>query len=82
MRNMQLNEKKCKYMVINFLKYQPTVITPIQRSLIEYLVINPCGLLSLMISLGTKIVTVSIKKLLSDCLCCGPSRELDWALTI
>ena len=30
MRNMRLNEKKCKDMVINFLKYQPTVITPIQ----------------------------------------------------
>ena len=30
MRNMPLNEKKCKDMVINFLKYQPTVITPIQ----------------------------------------------------
>ena len=29
MRNMRLNEKKCKDMVINFLKYQPTVITPI-----------------------------------------------------
>ena len=26
--------------------------------------------------------TVSIKKPLSDCLYCGPSRELDWALTI
>ena len=35
-----------------------------------------------MTSLGTNIVTVFIKKLLSDCLCCGPSRELDWALTI
>ena len=35
-----------------------------------------------MTSLGTNIVTVSIKKLLSDCLCCGPSRELDWVLTI
>ena len=30
MRNMRLNERKCKDMVINFLKYQPTVITPIQ----------------------------------------------------
>ena len=30
MRNMRLNEKKCKDMVINFLKYKPTVITPIQ----------------------------------------------------
>ena len=30
MRNMRLNEKKCKDMVINSLKYQPTVITPIQ----------------------------------------------------
>ena len=30
MRNMRLNEKKCKDIVINFLKYQPTVITPIQ----------------------------------------------------
>ena len=30
MRNMRLNEKKCKDMVINFLKYQPTVMTPIQ----------------------------------------------------
>ena len=30
MRNMWLNEKKCKDMVINFWKYQPTVITPIQ----------------------------------------------------
>ena len=30
MRNMPFNEKKCKDMVINFLKYQPTVITPIQ----------------------------------------------------
>ena len=30
MRNMRLNEKKCKDMVINFLKYQPTVITLIQ----------------------------------------------------
>ena len=30
MRNMRLNEKKCKDMVINFLKYEPTVITPIQ----------------------------------------------------
>ena len=29
-RNMRLNEKKCKDMVINFLKYQPTVIIPIQ----------------------------------------------------
>ena len=28
--NMRLNEKKCKDMVINFLKYQHTVITPIQ----------------------------------------------------
>ena len=35
-----------------------------------------------MTSLGTNIVTVFIKKLLSDSLCCGPSRELDWALTI
>ena len=30
MRNRRLNEKKCKDMVINFLKYQPTVITLIQ----------------------------------------------------
>ena len=30
MRNMRLDEKKCKDMVINFLKYHPTVITPIQ----------------------------------------------------
>ena len=30
MRNMRLNEKKCKDIVINFLKYQPSVITPIQ----------------------------------------------------
>ena len=30
MRNMRLNEKKCKDMVINFVKYQPTVITPIE----------------------------------------------------
>ena len=30
MLNMRLNEKKCKYMVINFLKYQSTVITLIQ----------------------------------------------------
>ena len=30
MRNMRLNEKKCKDMVINVLKYQPTVMTPIQ----------------------------------------------------
>ena len=30
MRNMRLDEKKCKDMVINFLKYQPTVIIPIQ----------------------------------------------------
>ena len=30
MRNMRLNEKKCKDMVINFWKYQPTVITPTQ----------------------------------------------------
>ena len=30
MCNMRLNEKKCKDLVINFLKYQPTVITPIQ----------------------------------------------------
>ena len=30
MRNMRLNEKKCKDMFINFLKYLPTVITPIQ----------------------------------------------------
>ena len=30
MRNMRLNKKKCKDMVNNFLKYQPTVITPIQ----------------------------------------------------
>ena len=30
MRNMRLNEKKCKDMVVNFWKYQPTVITPIQ----------------------------------------------------
>ena len=30
MRNMRLNEKKCKDMVISFLKYQPTVIMPIQ----------------------------------------------------
>ena len=29
MRNMRLNEKKCKD-VINFWKCQPTVITPIQ----------------------------------------------------
>ena len=30
MRNMRLNEKKCKDMVINVLNYQPTVITLIQ----------------------------------------------------
>ena len=30
MRNMRLNEKKCKDMVISVLKYQPTVMTPIQ----------------------------------------------------
>ena len=30
MSNIRLNEKKCKDMVLNFLKYQPTVITPIQ----------------------------------------------------
>ena len=30
MHNMWLNEKKCQDMVINFLKYQPTVIAPIQ----------------------------------------------------
>ena len=30
MCNMRLNEKKCKDLVINFLKYQPTLITPIQ----------------------------------------------------
>ena len=40
MRNMRLNEKKCKDMVINFLKYQPTVITPIQLN-------GPLPLLSL-----------------------------------
>ena len=40
MRNMRLNEKKCKDMVINFLKYQPTVITPIQLN-------GPLQLLSL-----------------------------------
>ena len=40
MRNMQLNEKKCKDMVINFLKYQPTVIIPIQLN-------GPLPLLSL-----------------------------------
>ena len=80
-----LMRKKCKDMVINFLKYQPTVITPIQ---LNGMVIDRVssykllGLLSLMTSLGTNIVTVSIKKLLSGCLCCGPSRELDWALTI
>ena len=44
-------------------------------SLIEYLVINSWGLLSLMTSLGTNTVTVSIKKLLSDCLCCGPQES-------
>ena len=31
MRNMRLNEKECKDVVIYFLKYQPTVIMPIQR---------------------------------------------------
>ena len=30
MRNIWLDEKKCKDMVINLLKYQPTVITSIQ----------------------------------------------------
>ena len=29
-RNMKLNEKKCKEMVISFLKYQPTVVSPMQ----------------------------------------------------
>ena len=29
-RNMKLNEKKCKEMVITFLKYQPTVVSPME----------------------------------------------------
>ena len=29
-RNMKLNEKKCKEMIISFLKYQPTVVSPMQ----------------------------------------------------
>lgn len=29
-RNMKFTEKKCKKMVISFLKYQPTVVSPTQ----------------------------------------------------
>ena len=50
MRNMQLNEKKCKHMVINFLKYQPTVITPIQPNAIVIDRVSSYKLLGVMIS--------------------------------
>ena len=50
MRNMQLNEKKCKHMVINFLKYQPTVITPIQPNAIVIDRVSSYKLLRVMIS--------------------------------
>ena len=80
MRNMRLNEKKRKDMVINFLKYQPTVITPIQLNSIVIERVSSYKLLGVIItndlSWNYNIVTVSMKKLLSVCLCCGPSREL------
>ena len=52
MRNMRLNEKKCKDMVINFLKYQPTVITPIQLNGIVIDRVSSCKLLCVIISDG------------------------------
>ena len=86
MRNMRLNEKKCKDMVINFLKYQPTVITPIQLNGIVIDRVSSYKLLGVIISndlsWNEHCDSIHKKKLLSDCLCCGPSRELDWALTI
>ena len=80
MRNMRLNVKKCKDMVINFLKYQPTVISPIQLNGIVIDRVSSYKLLAFIISndLSWNEHCDSIhKKLLSDCLCCGPSRELD-----
>ena len=50
MRNMRLNEKKCKDMVISFLKYQPTVITPIQLNGIVFDRVSSYKLLEVIIS--------------------------------
>ena len=55
MRNMRLNEKKCKDMVINFLKYQPTVITPIQLNGIVIERVSSYQLLGVIISLSLMI---------------------------
>ena len=80
MRNMRLNEKKGKDMVINFLKYQPTVITPIQLNGIVIDRVSSYKLLGVIISndLSWNEHCDSIhKKLLSLFWCCGPSRELD-----
>ena len=51
MRNMRLNEKKCKDMVVNFLKYQPTVMTPIQLNGIVIDRVSSYKLLGVIISL-------------------------------
>ena len=52
MRNMRLNEKKCKDMVVNFWKYQPTVITPIQLNGIVIDRVSSYKLLCVIISDG------------------------------
>ena len=72
-------------MVINFLKYQPTVKTPIQLNGIVIDRISSYKLLGVIISNDlswNEHCDCIYKKATSDCLCCGPSRELDCELTI
>ena len=85
MRNMRLNEKKCEDMVINFLKYQPTVITPIQLNGIVIDRVSSYKLLGVIISndLSWNEHCDSIhKKATKRLFVQRTSRELDWALTI
>ena len=85
MRNIRLNEKKCKDIIINFLKYQPTVITPIQLNGIVIDRVPSYKLSGVIISndLSWNENCDSIhKKATKQFFVLRPSRELDWALTI
>ena len=80
-----LMRKKCKDMVINFLKYQPTVITPIQLNGIVIDRVSSYKLLGVIISndLSWNEHCDSIhKKATKRLFVQRTSRELDWALTI
>ena len=84
MRNMRLNKKKCKDMVNNFLKYQPTVITPIQLNGIVIDRVSSYKLLGVIISndLSWNEPCDSIHKKATKRLFVLRTLKRDWALTI